>query len=1128
MWGGTRRPSRKGPGVSLLATRRAAVRSLYVASVDPETIEQIRARLKLVGPGPATMFADACELMRNPDALGSTSHLVAHLLREVLSSLEQVLYAVSSSRTLLPPVRASLAGPDSDLSADVRVSHATKVKAILSMLGIDAASGVGATWIDIAQNGGFSGAAHRRALDAPRRVDVQFSTDWNATLALLVSILERFQTRFLAWRRTLDELLRHAQPGRKQVSALRNEVPNNPQNLDYFFSRAGPEWLTPLVRENFFSVAPDTDVDPDGKSWRYPPWPPVNYLRRLASSAALSPTIAQAVAQIPPTDNTFTWMGVYQVALGLPPADAMPLLPYLVRAFAARALLSVPKLAADLVVRLATNGYGSETLPLCREALSLRAEHEQDEARRRAIGVLDEHELKSFLDKVTVPLADAAGAAWVSLLCDVLDLALSIGRSGQSDYDYSHIWRRSVARDDTWPDTKGSLVSAVRDASVRAAAKDVREVVKILEGRPWSIFDRLALHLLAALGEAAPIDVVEERLTDKARWDRNEHEYRVLLRESFAKCSSAGRQKILEWIDTGPGRADVQKQFEFFRDRLPTEAEVARAAKEWQLERLVPIKDDLDRSWAERYGAIVRELAVKPPVWDPTVGPYEAVLERPASPKSAAELSAMPVPELAAWLKAWQAPQTDFGSLDAEVARELSSAVTGNLAVFAQDAREFIGAPPIYVTHLLQAFAGAGVDPAVPWEPILDLCAAVAATLESDQAERWSHARSAAASLIVGLLQHDGPPSSLRPKVWKVVEYLSRDPDPAPERDSTGDRPYERGLGSVRGRAIRAAILYALWVAQHKRLDGGTPPSVAQEVRDLVAQHVDVAVDPSPAIRSIVAALLPLIVGLDADWGRTTATALFDAGVPQALRDATWAAYVLFAPGPKTTIWRMVEREYRARVAVLAGTDREKEPKREDVALGRHVVTLYAISELTLDDELVTGFFTHANDALRLRVQQWIAQSVTEDESVTPAIVHRLQSLWNARVNGAKADPSNASKELSAVGMWFATGKFESQWADRQLRDVCDLGIRVSRAASVFERLAERARTDLDVAFDLTARLVERVREEWELGVAEKQIRSVLAAALADRNLKPRAEEVVNRLAARGHGEFADLLSTPT
>jgi hypothetical protein len=320
-------------------------------------------------------------------------------------------------------------------------------------------------------------------------------------------------------------------------------------------------------------------------------------------------------------------------------------------------------------------------------------------------------------------------------------------------------------------------------------------------------------------------------------------------------------------------------------------------------------------------------------------------------------------------------------------------------------------------------------------------------------------------------------------------------------------------------------MLYALWVAQHQRTGAGAPERVVPEARDLVAQHLDIHVDPSPAIRSVVAATLPWLVSLDEAWGRTVAAALFDPAVPQLLRDAAWTGYVLFAPGPKTDVWPMAEAEYQARVAALTAKDREKEPTKEDVALGHHVVILYAIGQLPLHHQLVTAFFANASDVLRLRVQQWIAQSVTEDEPIAPEIVARLQALWDTRIVAARADPANSSKELSAFGMWFATGKFAKHWADQQLRDISDLGIRVSRASRVFERLAERARSELEVAFDLTARLIDIVREEWELQVAREHIRTILSAALLDATLKPRAEEVVNRLAARGYGEFADLLA---
>src|SRR6266511_2752724 len=114
-------------------------------------VDTIRARLKVVGPGPATMFADACRLIENPGYLGTTSHVVAHLLREILSSLEEVLYAVAAPSKIEAPSTPALTERADEDGCEKRISHATKVKGILEMLEVDPRSHVGGKWVEIAQ-----------------------------------------------------------------------------------------------------------------------------------------------------------------------------------------------------------------------------------------------------------------------------------------------------------------------------------------------------------------------------------------------------------------------------------------------------------------------------------------------------------------------------------------------------------------------------------------------------------------------------------------------------------------------------------------------------------------------------------------------------------------------------------------------------------------------------------------------------------------------------------------------------------------------------------------------------------------------------------------------------------------
>src|SRR5436305_9404064 len=53
--------------------------------------KSLHAKLRLLGPGPATFYREACILMMPPQQFESTTHLVAHLLREIESSVRRVL-----------------------------------------------------------------------------------------------------------------------------------------------------------------------------------------------------------------------------------------------------------------------------------------------------------------------------------------------------------------------------------------------------------------------------------------------------------------------------------------------------------------------------------------------------------------------------------------------------------------------------------------------------------------------------------------------------------------------------------------------------------------------------------------------------------------------------------------------------------------------------------------------------------------------------------------------------------------------------------------------------------------------------------------------------------------------------
>ena len=58
---------------------------------------RIHHRLLLVSPGTASFYLDACRLMVTEPPFEATTHIVAHLLREIESSLRDVLESFMGS-----------------------------------------------------------------------------------------------------------------------------------------------------------------------------------------------------------------------------------------------------------------------------------------------------------------------------------------------------------------------------------------------------------------------------------------------------------------------------------------------------------------------------------------------------------------------------------------------------------------------------------------------------------------------------------------------------------------------------------------------------------------------------------------------------------------------------------------------------------------------------------------------------------------------------------------------------------------------------------------------------------------------------------------------------------------------
>jgi hypothetical protein len=1131
---------------------------------------RIYRRLQLLGPGPASLFIDACRLMATAQTLLSTTHLVAHCLRDIESALRDVLEPVMEDQD---PQEGK-----SDKSASGDVTHRLEIRAILRGLEIPETEPVAETWLKLPGRNnpyGLHRRAHRNSLNRPRPVDAEFRRFWDDIQSVFDVVLSKFEARYSASHSLIDELLAKTSPTKKDLQMLKGHVPNNSVSFQYFFDQLDSvEWMQPLRNEGFFSSPPEPEQDYEDGGFRFVGWPQSTYLDKMAEVEPA--TVKEIIQELPPTENIRVHEELAEVTLKLPVHMVAELVPKLIEWAKYPVQWVLPDRMSDLVKRLARGGQDDDALTLARELFALSPHNVYGGTDRATLppsydarARFRNYPYTEYLDKCSVVLVEAAGERALTLLCDLLEDALCIsvglleGRSAGSHpyHDPLHVWRPAIENHgQNHPrGLEGYLISVVRDAAERLAESKLRsvpEIVRLLEERRWRTFDRLAIHLLWRFPDAAP-ELISERLTDRRRFDDPglRHEYALLARSYFARLGAEDRAIILGWIEEGPDLEDWKDGREEATGQRPTDEDAARAAKVWRRNRLALLGSVLPAEWNERYEELVEELG---PSDHPEFASYtSAMWVGPESPVTADDIRAMTVEEIVAYLKSWR-PSGEFMSPSPEgFARELSGVIAEDPERFAVASNRFRELDPTYVRGLLDGLRDAVKQGhAFSWAPVLDLCLWVVRqprhilgreeyrelVEEHDLDPDWGWTRKTIGELLEEGFKVNGAsvPPELRDRSWEVLRPLTNDPEPDAEYEAryggSNMDPAMLSINTVRGQAMHAVVRYALWVQGHleRTVDGEARLARGfeemPEVRSVLDEHLEPEKDSSLAVRAVYGQWFPQLILLDESWAVRNMPNIFPSQEPlHELRRAAWETYVVFQ-FPYDSAFETLHEEYEHAVHQLSSSRSEEWwPGHPEERLVEHLMARYWQGKLNPEDEedLLAQFYNAAPDELRAHAIEFFTRHLhNPGVEVSEEILTRLRTLGEMRLSSIpKVAPGDRTRELGAFAELFASGKFEKQWALEQLREVVTLGERVDLNRDVIEYLASCA-PDMPL---LTVRclegLIEGSREDWRISVRRETIRDILSAAIqsADVDAQREAKEVANRLIARGYSDFYDL-----
>lgn len=1122
--------------------------------------ESIFLGLLQIGLGPAGFFRDACYLMSLEGPLPiTTTHLVAHLLREVNGSLVDVIAPLG----------------DSSLAKDSEAGETTRFRAALKFLRLQEDDELAKKWHGLLKGVNcFSRYAHRCDLSGPRLRTDAFDQWFTGVMKVLEIVLDRYRARFLRITDYIDTIVEMDQPPKD----IRRRIPASELTYSYLFGRLkNPRWLPDLKEKDFFSLS-SSNVSSAAPVAVHQYWPQAQYLKKIAATGdrTVQEQMINIMLDIGATNNDFIHTDFTEAALAMPSDLAAQWAEHETLWLGEGNKMHgfLEENLGKLISKLAKEGKPDVALRLAAELLAVLHDPEEEKKRypkskaeRIAFSSLqpsircEQYNYEQVLKENIPDLAEAVPFETLELLCALLKNAVLFSQPEEERHksrDAAYIWRPAIEDHEQNDDytIDGPLITAARDTAEAICKRNpdkIGEMVKSVESHKWDIFRRIGLHLLR-VAVNPPISMVEDRLVNEYLFNHPgvHHEYFHLIKARFRELSPEGQERILAWIDG----AVREKKSQAEHEGDLKEEQKAKRIRYWQYRKLIPIQEYLTDEWKQRFSVLKGEFKEQEMPPDFLAYSWPTRIGGPESPKKPAELALMSPDELFDFLKTWKPSGELMASTPDSLGSALGALVEEQPDRYAAEIGRFmdVNMDPTYVRHIISGFCRAlESDKPLPYAQVFKLCKWVVNQptdisgrvvpkglrdgLEVDRT--WRNARIEIARLLEKSFEDKSKlPFEFREEAWAIIRPLTDDPEPDVEYEKKyGGDNMDLSLNTIRGKALHCVMYYAMWVYRKIKEDvqikeRRTPAfKDLPEVLTILNRRLDPSVDRSQTSRAVYGQWLPQLTHLGPDWVTENLARLF----PQEpdlkpLRDAVWHTYLLYGGRIYSSVTKIAMDIYREEVLRLKGKQiGGKMYKSPETRLAEHIVLLYLWGEYGLEDNsLIDMFFKIAPSQLTVHTMDFLGRDTHDAKTHEPVITERMKALWDWRVERVGGPDKMPNEELSAFGWWFAGGQFDAAWALSRLEETLKR-TGVSRSSmQVCERLSALFSGHPREALRCLRLFIDKNADPWFFLRARKQqgAWTLLEQAMNSKDdaVRDKAEEIIHLLGSKGYLEYREML----
>jgi hypothetical protein len=934
-----------------------------------------------------------------------------------------------------------------------------------------------------------------------------------------------------------------------------------PQHERHFFDQLkNPLWIAPLKERGFFNTPPAL-VRVEGTGVRCPPWPQSRYLCRMA---AIAPDEVATVLENLQTDNWIVAHDVVDAAKAMPAPIAVRLVDTIGAAMRHSMAGHLLRDVGELVAQLVSGGQPDAALRLAQLAFAIGDEGSPAPKRR-----LDEHlYFDSMREHVVPSLAGTRAREFIPLMLGWMANLLDGRDPAERDLDQtSFIWRPAIEEHDQNQDFSfaAKMVSSVRTAcevGIRAGNVSLQDVLAMMASSTGQVLARLRVHLIAEFADQ-DATLARDTMMDAALFkdSTTKHEYARLLGVRWPLLTPLEQQRWLSWVDAGP-----EGIREDYYDQPEDEARTAKQRDYWQFQRLHWVRAHLVGDRRDFYDQMLKEHG-EPELADLNVF-HGGVRYGHDSPMSADSLAAMGFRKAVEAVASWRPDPTkrSFDEPDVEgLAQEFQQFVGRDPSAVSKEAAAMQGSRPIFVRSFLQAMEsavkeGKDVDlravlalakwvidrPPTEAEPTRD----AGRLVDRD----WQWCRDTIASLIeeVGKARDAAGSArfdlSYRSELWEVARVLPS--CPATEyvvRDESED-PREVDwplvlLNSTRGKAMRAVLAYADWVASNLAPGDRSRTSIPggldsmPEVREVLESEL-ARPDADSAGRAAFGWRLGLLFWIDSSWVKANAVRIFDLRALEGDRAhafgwAAWSAF-LFVHRPHIEFYKLLRDQFAYAVDQSSRVSGDNRREKIWSRLGEHLMVLFGRGDLgaagddaiAADGGIIRRLVTTTHVSVRSHAVQFVGSSLSGSDQALPGeVISRFQTLWERYWDGVGRSDAAVTPQSAVFGYWFSSGAFDPRWSIERLHAFVTAAPRAEPDDMIVEQLAKICQNDPLRSAQVMQLLVQGDTEGWRISGWKAEAKQVLSVAIAaGGEARGVAEQVVDRLGRRGFLEFGELL----